>query len=349
MIRVMRGLRLIAVLLIIAVAAFSSLTRRSSASYASRESIVGSYSVVYHETSPVFNRGVDRDYVYIDSFDPSSGAITGHGGPGDEIFWPFLMTGYVKRATIEMRVADDSGFGQGTGVLTGSISPTGTITGTFRQSGGGAGSGTWTMTPLHPIVVVAKSGFSEQYHGHQESVVTWGLVLANRSRTRDAAKIGVDVKLVGENGKVISDYVLGAATVTVIPAAQTYYLGGGGSVDGRVSVQRLLVSVTVGLTPHKRYGNPTVSNVRIDRATAEVTATVGNPFSSKISGYDLSATMVLYDRAGNVIGGQDLGQIGGESGPGTIAPGGQAPVTFVLPEGVSPSRVASARISVGFG
>jgi hypothetical protein len=168
------------------------------------------------------------------------------------------------------------------------------------------------------------------------------------SKTHDALNVTVTVKLVGANGKVVSDDqgFVWPEIVRVIPAGQTVYVGSDltAGLFGVVHVKALRISVAVASTPARRYGLPPVSNVHVD-ATGEVTGTVTNPYSTAMSPYDYTASAVFYDRHGRIVGGSSGGNIGGYRFA-NIKPGRRAQVSLIVPQDVSRARIASARVSV---
>ena len=314
----------------------------SSAPVTSRHPVVGSYSLVTTITRPT--RIVARGTLVIDTYNPSTGAVTGHGVAHG---LPLSMTGTVRGSTITMRVVNEFGIASDRG----RIHPDGTIKGTILASlrprfGGVKQDGTWSMTPS--VVAVPKVGLTVTHRGHRSTDVTWGVELRNTSNSRDAFNVTVDVRPLSKAGKVVGAYqpFLGSS-VQAIPAGRTVYLGRDETLLGAVAVAKLRLTVVVDSTSAKRYVLPPVSNVRMDAARGTVTATITNPYEKSISPFDLDASLVLYDRSGRIVGGDAGGHIGdfdpGAGGLLAIKPGGQAPVWF-LRAGLD--RVASAHITV---
>jgi hypothetical protein len=149
---------------------------------------------------------------------------------------------------------------------------------------------------------------------------------------------------------VISDplgITLVAPPVRVIPAGDTIYIGSDDTLDGAVQVARVRVSVThVSSRPMKRYTLPTVSDVKIDRATRSVTGTLTNPYRTRMSTYDFTSSVVFYDRGGRVIGGDDGGSIGVAGQSQWISPGGQTSVENLIPDTIAVDQIGSARVTV---
>jgi hypothetical protein len=309
--------------------------------------IVGSYSIAYRIAQPTWDASSDHDQVFIKSFNPSTGAITGTSGPGDGVFWAFLMRGRVEGTSIVMNVTNSSGLSAETAVLTGTVNRGGTISGTFEQSDGT--KGTWTMTPRPTVVAIAESGFSEQFVGHESSNVTWGVALRNESRKLDAYQVSVSVQFVTTSGKVVPLFNAPSfpSPITLIPSEQTVYLGSSAlGLTGRVSIKSLLLTVTVGATKPKQYELPPVTGVKVDRSTGAVTGAMTNPYSQSISVHDYRPTYVIYNAKGRIIGGGSFGQIAEVDGSQMIESGGHAPISFGL-DSIAPSVApSSARVSV---
>jgi hypothetical protein len=112
-----------------------------------------------------------------------------------------------------------------------------------------------------------------------------------------------------------------------------------------VSIRGLRIWIDIGSAPTKRYWLPPVSGVHIDATNGEITATVTNPYSIAISPWDYRASVVLYDKKGRIIGGDDEGSIGDPLTMKPIKPG-RAPVADPIPDAVSGNRVAFARVTV---
>ncbi len=335
----MRRTALCIALAAVAAAAHGSLAGPDSAA-AQTPSLVGRYALLTRIEQPIPDE-VDGN-LSIDTYDPTTGAISGHGRAQG---LSYTMSGTVSGSSISMRV---SAPGAPTAIDLGTIGTDGTISGTITSgSGSSLRSGTWVMIRLYAPVVVEQTGVSTVHDGHRTTVASWGVVLANPSTTRDAVRVTVNVELVGADGKPVRDQgQMAAQTLTVLPALQTFYLGGDDNLSGDVAVRGVRASVTVGSTPPKRYGLPEVSGVHVDASSGEITGTVTNRFSTAISPFDFTADAVLYDRRGRVIGGADLGQVGDLLHLSSIEPGGRAPVTLTAPAGVPASRIGSARVTV---
>jgi len=202
------------------------------------------------------------------------------------------------------------------------------------------------LARLDGSVVVREAGVSTVHLGRRTTRASWGVVLANTSRTHDALAVTVAVKLVAANGTAVPGQGrVVTQRLPLIPAGKTFYLGGETTLLGEGSVRRVQAEVTaVGSTPSKRYVLPPMSDVYFDTSTGQMAGTVRNPYSLPISSYDLSADIVFFDRRGRVIGGGGPGEIG--SLESDLKPGSVAPVSFFVPAGLALSRIASARVTV---
>jgi hypothetical protein len=327
--------------LAIAFAVFAVCTAVSSASTQRQPRLIGSYGLVTRIETP--SRIVAGGSLSIDTYNSSTGAITGHGFDESEVA-PASMTGTVHGSTVTMHVANRYGVASDRG----NVYPNGTIRGTITAKVGKVTErGTWTMTPFE--LVVQKAGFSLERFGHQSTDLTWGVVVENVSTTRDAVDVNLKAEPLTKVGRAISGDQLGLVPplVRVIPAGDVVYLGAVGSLDGSVQVSRIRVSVThVSSRLTRRYTLPPVSDVKIDRATRRVTATLTNPYATRMSTYDYTPSVVFYDRGGHVIGGSDDGDIGDVGQSQWIKPGGRASVEIQIPDQIAGDRIGSARVTV---
>ena len=319
-------------------AVFAVCAAVSSASTQGQRRIVGSYGLVTRIETP--RRIVAPGSLSIDTYNPSTGAITGHGFDEYEVARA-SMTGTVHGSTVTMRVVNRYGVASDRGT----IYPNGTIRGTITARAGKVTErGTWTMTPFE--LVVQKTGFSLEHLGHQSTNFAWGAELHNVSTTRDAVDVSIKTEAVTKTGRVLADPTLLASHVRVIPAGGTIYIGSDDSFDGPVEVARMRVSITqVSSRPTKRYTLPLVTDVKIDRANRRVTGTLTNTYRTRMSTYDYRPSVVFYDRGGRVIGGNDVGTLGvGQSQ--WIKPGSQASLWTLIPSEVALDRIGGARVTV---
>jgi hypothetical protein len=325
----------------VAFAVFAVCAGVSSASTQRQPRFIGSYGLVTRIETP--RRIVAPGALSIDTYNSSTGAITGHGFDEYGIA-PASMTGTIRGSTVTMRVVNRYGVASDRGI----VYPNGTIGGTITARAGKVTErGTWTMTPFE--LVVQKAGFSLERFGHQATDVTWGVVLENVSTTRDAVDVSLKAEALTKTGRAVSDPQLGLLPpqVRVIPAGDAIYLGGDDSLNGAVQVSRIRVSVAqVSSRPTRRYTLPPVTDVKIDRANRRVTATLTNLYTTRISTYDYTPNVVFYDRGGHVIGGSADGDIGDFAQSQWIKPGGRASVEISIPEQIAVARIGSAKVAV---
>jgi hypothetical protein len=309
----------------------------SSAS-AQQRRLIGSYRLVTRIATP--RRFVAPGSLSIDTYNRSTGAITGHGFDEYEGA-PASMTGTVRGSRVTMRVVNRSGVASDRGT----VSPDGTIRGTVTvRAGKVTQRGTWTMRPFE--LVVRKAGLSVAHLGRNTTSVSWGAELQNVSTTRDAIGLRVKVEALSKRGRGLLDRLVPLIPphLRVIPAGKTIYVGGSSSFGSAFQIARIRVSVTnVASRPKKRYTLPSVTDVRIDRANRRVIGTLTNPLRTRMSSRDFTPSVVFYDRSGRIIGGDDLVPVVGTSQ--WITPGGRATVENTIPDEISIGRIARARVT----
>ena len=106
-------------------------------------SLIGSYNVVLHFTTPASYAGTQTAFEQIDTFNPKTGALSGLGAV-QEIGGRFAFTGTVRGRTVRFVVVGPSD----TAINLGRIARDGTISGTLTcQTGTGVTiAGTFVMT-----------------------------------------------------------------------------------------------------------------------------------------------------------------------------------------------------------
>jgi hypothetical protein len=216
-----------------------------------------------------------------------------------------------------------------------------------RASCAGAGSATKVITVIGqvipPKIHVVKSGWSVRSYGIVGSGVSYGVILANESKTRDAQDVKVLVNFVMEDNRLI-----GSATVRVsaISAAQQHALGGELTFPGSAPIHRLEIVVEVAKSGPASRSKPGLSAVRVMPSVFEpywagsVEGEVQNDHRSKtVQSVELST--VVLDAEGNIIGG------GYGFGFATLPPA--ARMFFKISNGMRPipyNRAASALVSI---
>jgi hypothetical protein len=321
--------------------AFTTLPRGAAAvssASAQQRRLIGSYRLVTRIETP--RRIIAAGSLSIDTYNRSTGAITGHGFDEYEGA-PALMTGTVRGSRVTMRVVNRYGVASDRG----RVYPDGTIRGTVTARAGKVTQrGSWTLTPFE--LVVRKVGLSVAHLGRQTTTVSWGAELQNVSTSRDASDLRVKVEALSKTGRGLSDRLgpLIPPHLRVIPAGKTIYVGGSSSFGSALQIARIRVSVThVASRPKKRHVLPPVTDVRIDRANRRVIGTLTNPYRTRMSSDDFTPSVVFYDRSGRIIGGDDLVPIVGTSQ--WITPGDHATVENTIPNEISLARIARARVT----
>jgi hypothetical protein len=169
-----------------------------------------------------------------------------------------------------------------------------------------------------PKIDVVKQGFSTRTR-FGRTAVSFGVVLANRSKTDDALDVSVLVNFVNE-----SNALVGSASLSVdsIPAGAQYALGKSvTSLDGPVTVNRLEVVIQVGSgQPAVRTPQPTVLNGSIAPGTSDPTwvGSVRGELTNQARGLVLTraaVSVVVLNAAGEVVGG-GYGSMSGSLPPG---------------------------------
>jgi hypothetical protein len=198
-------------------------------------------------------------------------------------------------------------------------------------------------TPIPASVRVEKHGFSERTRG-LSTTVSYGVVLVNPSPDKDAKQVMVQVNFVDAQNRVLNSPV---TRVPTIGAGATYYLGGSASLPVGGSVARLEPIVQVGSRVERSHHVPPTADVRFlpNRFDPEWVGTVAGQVLNDHRSRGLSragVSVVLFDAAGNVVGGT-MGFAGGA----VLPPGGrvfwQAQVGL---DAVPWSKTAAVQVSV---
>jgi hypothetical protein len=199
-----------------------------------------------------------------------------------------------------------------------------------------------------PVTVTAV-GFTQSFFGHTSSTLTYGVELANTSRTEDAFGVKVTVSVVPTTAAFAHQPGTDSIAVLAVPAGSVFVVGNQTfPLLKTVRVERLRTRVTVANTRPRAVSLPTVSHVRWMPSVNEITGTVTNPYATPISAYDLTFYYVAYSRTGAIAGGgSDDGYTAlYGSGSLTIAPRGSANFTV---SAATPRTAAIVRLSVDPG
>jgi hypothetical protein len=196
---------------------------------------------------------------------------------------------------------------------------------------------------LPPAIHVAKTGWSTRPLPGGTTIVSYGVILANESQTRDALDVKVLVNFVMADNRLI-----GSATqrISNIAAGSQHPVGGELLFPGGAPIARLeVVAITGGGGPASKVF-PGLSSVRVVPSpyepawTGAVEGEIQNDHPTRtVSQVELDT--VVFDAAGNVIGGGH----GIASAP--LPP--SARMFFKITSGMRPipiARAASALVSV---
>ncbi|MDX6388758.1 MAG: hypothetical protein QOD85_2560 [Gaiellaceae bacterium] len=196
---------------------------------------------------------------------------------------------------------------------------------------------------LPPSVQVVKTGWSARVLSYGGTDVSYGVILANGSKTRDALDVNVLVNFVMPDNRLI-----GSATshISNIAVGSQHAFGGNLTFPGGAPIARLEVVVEIGKGGPATRTRPGVSAVRVEPSPFEpqwcgsIEGEIQNDSTTRtLQQAELSG--VVLDAAGNIIG--------GASGYGGAQLPPAARVFFKLSTGLSPiayAKAASALVSV---
>lgn len=134
--------------------------------------------------------------------------------------------------------------------------------------------------------------FGSEEYGYAE----YGLVLRNRSSSRDAIDVTIEVEAVDARGEsVTEDYAL----VTLIPAGANFVISGALIWRGSLEVAGLETDVHVGQTAPRGRRLPLVKRVAVS-SSGRVTGSLTNPYKKPLPG---SAAIygVGFDSRGKIV------------------------------------------------
>jgi hypothetical protein len=194
-------------------------------------------------------------------------------------------------------------------------------------------------------VIVRKNGFSQRVVGPSRRV-SYGIELHNPSPENDALDVTVLVNFVDATNRVVNTTDV---RVDVIGAGTVYYLGDGTSIPDATPVSKLEIVTRIGGQQPKRKTGPAYADVLVQAQLSDpawVGAVVGQVENDHptmlLRRAQISA--VIYDSAGNVIGGS-RGSSNGELLPGVRAyfqaSSGANSVPFDRAAGASVSAIGS--------
>jgi hypothetical protein len=173
----------------------------------------------------------------------------------------------------------------------------------------GAGRATRTMTVigqvLPPKIDVVQNGFSVRTFPYGGSSVSWGAILANRSKTQDALDVDVLCNMV-----MADNHLIGTATAKVadIAAGSSMPVGGELTFPAGAPVARLEITIQIGKGGPVTRWKPGVSFLRVEPSvfepqwTGEIDGEVQNDNPTKTIQF-VQLYGVVFDGGGNILGG----------------------------------------------
>jgi hypothetical protein len=171
---------------------------------------------------------------------------------------------------------------------------------------------------IPPRISVEKRGFSVRVRSYGGSDVSYGVILRNHSPNADAVNVTVLVNFVMADNNLIGS---ASTKIPLIPAGSDYALGSNLGFPGAAPVDRLEIVIQVdGLVKHTAGHQPALANVAIEPSlydpgwVGDIAGELIND-DSKLFLQSTSFSAVVFDSAGNVVGG------GNGYSYGTLPPG----------------------------
>src|SRR3954465_7422086 len=173
----------------------------------------------------------------------------------------------------------------------------------------GAGRATRTMTVigqvLPPKIDVVQSGYSIRPFPYGGTGVSWGAILANRSKTQDALQVEVLCNMVMSDNRLIGT---ATASITDIAADSKHPVGGELTFPAGAPVTRLEITIRIGKAGPVTHWKPGVSFLRVEPGvyepqwTGEIDGEIQNDNPTKTIQF-VELYGVVFDAAGNILGG----------------------------------------------
>ena len=160
-------------------------------------------------------------------------------------------------------------------------------------------------------VVVLKNGFSQRVV-YTTRRVSFGAELSNPSPENDALSVDVQVNFIDATNRVVQTEHL---AVAAIGAGTVYYLGGSTNIPDATPVSKLEVVIRIGGQQPKKKLGPASSDILVQAQvyepawTAAVVGQVTNDHPTMLM-RTTQISAVVYDSAGNIIGGTQGGTYG---------------------------------------
>jgi hypothetical protein len=173
----------------------------------------------------------------------------------------------------------------------------------------GAGRATRTMMVigqvLPPKIDVVQSGYSVRPYPFAGTGVSWGVILANRSKTRDALDVNVICNMVMADNRLIGT---ASAHISDIAADTKHAIGGDLTFQGGAPVARLEIVVQIGRSGPATHLKPGISFLRVLPGSfepdwaGEIDGEIQNTSPTRtLQSADISG--VVLDAEGNILGG----------------------------------------------
>ena len=194
-------------------------------------------------------------------------------------------------------------------------------------------------TTAKPVVGVLHTGASGRISGTAQ-YFSYGVVLRNRSATRDALGVKVRAFVLGDAG-LVGVYL---TTIPFIPAGTTFYLGNEPAAMSTVQRATGVRAVVAVAGTRKASGSLPPATARPPVSSGRLRGTIANHYKRGIVTQGTRLYAVYYDGKGKVIGGDRLKSV--TFSVPTIAPKKTARFSARIGPAVSPSRIARVAISV---
>jgi hypothetical protein len=154
-------------------------------------------------------------------------------------------------------------------------------------------------------VVVVTSGVMPEEEGFgsgEYAYADYGLVLRNRSLTRDAIDVTVEVEAVDGRGRSLTD---GYTAITLIPAGADFVISGALIWRGSLELAAIETEVHVGQTAPRRRRLPPVRHASVT-SSGRVIGSLTNPYKKPLPESATIYDVVLDGRGRIVAAGYDL-------------------------------------------
>ncbi len=211
------------------------------------------------------------------------------------------------------------------------------------------GAASHQVSPARAEVQVVASGFTQESTG-ASSIISYGLILQNKSAQVAALHIQLAISLVDAQGRSVAT---ATTSITGIPVGGRFYIGGMAAPNVSLTVARLEASATVGSSATRQPVLPTVSHLSLAGYSVapgipvpgygNIGGDITNPYS-----VPLASTATIYvvylNPQGQVVGGAS------EDAGAQVEPG--ATVAFSRPDvevGQATTIEASVDPCVAFG